>query len=542
MNGQPRHGGRGPTARRIAGAAAVLLLSAPYVYGALGAFPIWDDAWLWLLLREHGVDAVMPSHPDRPLNAAIWEWLAARQALFPAGFVAQAISWPLLGGITALIWTRLYPQRHRFAALAGCLAVAPFATQIQMVTVTVALASLLPVLLAYAAVLLAWRYVRRGSWTALLLAVPVLTAGVLIQEYALVAMFVGLVLLSPQLLGTAQTRRRALVAIPVLALANAAAYVLYLAVGDPESRPEAQPQYALRMRDQVGELATRLAIAAWRGLGGGLADSARDLLAGFGRMPVGVFLGALLLGVLLAALLLFAVGDAARRRDEHGPGKPWTRDVALLVGLAIGILPILIMDRVPWDPADGISSRFGLPVVPVIAVILTRCVSLLGRLRLAAVAVAALALVAGGAAVVAAYRAVEERDLVAELGEHIRPHVARHERMTVVVLPLPPRSMGPSRPWELVARLSAEWPPRLADRLWAHPYGDPMPLLYNHDARRRFGPREDCRFPHRVRTSVRLLRRNGRVHTLAWLAAAPDGSIVFEPYCQQAEPTPAAGA
>ncbi|MGH9379805.1 MAG: hypothetical protein ACRD2Z_04230 [Thermoanaerobaculia bacterium] len=536
MSLQAGQGGDRSTTRRVAGAAAVLVLCAPFVYGAIGAFPIWDDAWLWLLLREQGVDAVMPSHPDRPVNAALWEWLAARGALFPVGFVAQAIFWPLLGGITALLWTKLFPLRRRFAALAACLAVAPFATQIHMVTVTVALASLLPVLLAYAAVLLAWRYVARGSWTALLAALPVLTVGVLVQEYALVAGFVGLVLMSSQLLGTPEIRRRALVAIPVLAVANIAAYVLYLAVGEPESRPEAQPQYALRMRDQVADLASRLAIAVWRGLGGGLADATRDLFAGLGQMPVGVLLGALLSGVIVGAFLLYSLGRASTRRDEHGPRGLWSRDVALLVGLAIGILPILLMDRIPWDPADGMSSRFGLPVVPVIAVILTRCVGLLERFRLAAVAVALLALVAGGTAVTDAHRAVEERELMTELGEVIRPHVARHERMMVVVVPQPSRGMGPSRPWELVARLSADWPQRLGNRLWAHPYGDPMPERYNHDARRKFGPRDNCRFPGRLRRHVRLLQRRGCVHTLAWLGTEADGSIDFEPYCREEPP------
>lgn len=542
MSQQAGQGGDRSTARRIAGAAAVLVLCAPYVYGAIGAFPIWDDAWLWLLLREQGVDAVMPSHPDRPVNAALWEWLAARGALFPVGFVAQAIFWPLLGGVTALIWTRLYPQRRRFAALVACLAIAPFAAQNQMVTVTVALASLLPVLLAYAAVLLVWRYVSRGSWAALLLSFPVLTAGVLIQEYALVAAFVGLVLLGSQLLQAPEIRRRALLAIPTLAAVNVAAYALYLTIGDPESRPEAQPEYALRMGDQIGALAFRLAVAAWRGVGGGLVESARDLLTGLGRAPLGVLLGALLFGALLGALLLYAVGGASTRRDAPTTGRHWGQDVALVVGLALGILPILIMDRIPWDPADGMSSRFGLPVLPVIAIILTRGVCLLGRARLAAVTVMLLALIAGGTAVMAAHRAVEERDLVAELGRHIRPHVTRHERMTVVVVPALPRGMGPSRPWELVARLSADWPPLLADRLWAHPYVDPMPMRYNHDARRKFGPREDCRFPSRVRANVRLVTRRGRVHTLAWLAPGSEGSIDFEPYCQRARPNPPAGA
>ena len=138
---------------------ALLLLCGCYTAGAIGAFPLWDDAWIWLLLEEKGPEAIQASFSDRPVNAWLWSTLAESKSLFwRASFVSQALLWPLLGLLSALLWNRLFPELRRYAGLVAVVAVAPFVTKVQMVTVNIALASLLPVVLAYAAVLLLWRY------------------------------------------------------------------------------------------------------------------------------------------------------------------------------------------------------------------------------------------------------------------------------------------------------------------------------------------------------------------------------------------------
>lgn len=521
-----------PSPRRLAGMAAVVLLCIPYTYAAIRAFPLWDDAWIWLLLREEGVAAVAPSFADRPVNAAIWSWLAEHQALFPAGFVAQALFWPLFAGVGALLWLCLHPERRGFAAAAGFLTVAPFVTKVQPVTVNVALASLLPTLLAYGAVLLLWRFVRTGARWTVSAATVTLFIGILIQEYALAVALIGLALLGAETLATRDPRgrRRAVMAALALAVTAGLAYALFLELGDPTVRQDTRPEHALEMRDRVEQLPAGLAVAAWRVLAGGVVDTVRLRLT-----HTEPLLPALLLGTLVAALLVYA--SAGRRRadaaDATTPGaRSWARDLGLLAALLVGIAPVLAMGRIPWDPGDGMTSRYGLPALPIAALLMTRAISAFDRARLAQLVVAALGLLAGGTALVEARELVAERHLVAALGEAIRPHVSEHERLTVAVVPLPERPLGPRRPWELVARLASPWPVDLERRLWAYRYGGGPPLDYREEARRVVGPRHRCRFPRRLSIDIRRLTRRGRVHTLAWLAPSPNGGVTLEPYCR----------
>ena len=90
--------------RAMASALALLLICGPSTIGALWAFPLWDDAFVWLLLQEHGVEALIPSHLDRPVMARVWRLLATSEpALWRAAFVAQGVLWPALGLLSALL-------------------------------------------------------------------------------------------------------------------------------------------------------------------------------------------------------------------------------------------------------------------------------------------------------------------------------------------------------------------------------------------------------------------------------------------------------
>jgi hypothetical protein len=116
--------------RSAASVLALVLICAPLTIGAIWAFPIWDDAWLWLLLKENGAGTIAASVADRPVMAALW-WLLATSddAFWWASFVAQALLWPLLGVISALLWIHLFPGLRRYAVVVACVAVAPICEQ-----------------------------------------------------------------------------------------------------------------------------------------------------------------------------------------------------------------------------------------------------------------------------------------------------------------------------------------------------------------------------------------------------------------------------
>src|SRR4030095_6422296 len=162
--------------RSAASVLALALICVPLTIGAIRAFPIWDDAWLWLLLKEKGVGMIPASIPDRPVMATLWSLLGTSEhAFWSASFVAQALLWPTLGIVSALLWTHLFPNLRRYAMVAGCVTVAPIISKVQMVTANIALGHLLSVVLSYGAFLLLLRFVMtdgRFGRVALGLSIP----------------------------------------------------------------------------------------------------------------------------------------------------------------------------------------------------------------------------------------------------------------------------------------------------------------------------------------------------------------------------------
>ena len=517
---------------------ALILVCVPFTVGAILSFPIWDDAWLWLLIKEHGVHAIVPTFRDRPVNARLWHLLATSEQMFWFfGLLAQAIIWPMFGVTSALLWNRLFPSLRRYAFVAACVAVAPFVTKVQMVTFNIALASLLSVMLGYGALLLLLCFVADGSRfgrVALLLSLPLLGCAILIQEYALSVALVMLVLLSSYLYFAPDiaTRTRARYAVLFVIVVTVSAYAIYLLLGDPGARPSVRPQNALALGGyDLVRLPFKLMSAIWRSVVGGFASSLGELawMSKLNLVAAGY-------GALVAGLLFY--GSRNRNQASLFRHEDNNRDVLLLaVALAAGLMPLLATGRMPWDPADGMSSRFGLPVIPIVAALTVRMAIGLVRPRLSAVPVVLLGLTAGTTAVTESWSAVSERRAVTALGKALEPYVSSSEGYTVAVVPLPERTLGPRRQWELTARLSATWSRELGQKFWAYRLGGGAALHYKEEAQDIFGNRESCKMPHNIDVELKMgsldrgLMRKGRLDRLLWAGFKPDGSILVEPYC-----------
>jgi hypothetical protein len=205
--------------------------------------------------------------------------------------------------------------------------------------------------------------------------------------------------------------------------------------------------------------------------------------------------------------------------------------LALLVALVAGLAPVVVMGRVPWDTADGMTSRYGMAVLPVLAALMVRTALALINQRLRAVPVLLLALVAGVTALSEVSGAIEERRLVGRMGAALQPRVAETSGHTIAAVSLPERPIGPRRQWELVARLAADWPAEQRERLWAYRYGGGPGLEYKEEATRVLGPRKRCRPPQRIRKRVRLVERHGPVSQVLWLTPGRRQPVIIEPYC-----------
>ena len=517
----------------VASVLALLLICVPLTIGAIGAFPIWDDASVWLLFQERGVNALVASHRDRPVMGHLWSLLAVSENTFwGAAFVAQALLWPALGLLSALVWSHYFPTLRRFAGVVGCVAIAPFATKVQMVTANIALASFLSVALGYAAlVLLAGLIARDDRWSRARFAagVSLLALAILIQEYALSVVIVIVVLFGSTawLWGDRERQRRAFRVVGASTVAAVAAYVIYFFLADRDARADVHPAHVIKLGGAyfLG-LPLRFVSVLWQGIAGGVADSLSQV--SFASRS-NIFAAAY--GVIAALLLVYGCRRHSPTADESMRPKDVATALLFAVALIAGITPMVLMGRVPWDPNDGMSSRFGLPVLPLVAALIVFASVTLIRPRFWAAPVLVLGFAAGHAAFSDTWSAVRERRMMSHLGEALQSYVSSAPGYTVAIIPLPERSLGPRRQWELTARVAANWPSELRERFWAYRFGGGLPLYADEEAGSVFGPRGSCRRPEEIDREVRLVVRRGHLDRLLWAEPHSDGSISIEPYC-----------
>jgi hypothetical protein len=117
-------------------------------------------------------------------------------------------------------------------------------------------------------------------------------------------------------------------------------------------------------------------------------------------------------------------------------------------------------------------------------------------------------------------------------GVALEPYVASKEGITVAVVALPERSLGPRRAYELAVRLSAKWPPELRRRFWAFRlHGGPPNYAVFNEAESTFGRRAHCKLPRDFKWSQRAVTREGPLDQLIMVKPETDGSISVEPFC-----------
>src|ERR1035438_1131541 len=88
--------------------AAVLL---PCFAALLVVFPVADDAWLSLLIKERGASALTSEVAHRPLFAWILrQSFQSRQVYFVVGFIVNAVTWIAMGLETQWLMGRLLPE------------------------------------------------------------------------------------------------------------------------------------------------------------------------------------------------------------------------------------------------------------------------------------------------------------------------------------------------------------------------------------------------------------------------------------------------
>jgi hypothetical protein len=238
-------------------------------------------------------------------------------------------------------------------------------------------------------------------------------------------------------------------------------------------------------------------------------------------------------GAIVAGLLFYGSRNPQHNAKSSSTNTISERDVLLpAVALVAGLVPIVAMDRIPWNPGDASQSRYELPLLPITASLIVLIGLILLRRRFWAVPILLLGFIAGNATFSEVWSAISERQQMSDLGVALEPYVASKEGITVAVVVLPERSLGPRRPYELTARLAATWPRELRRRFWAFRLGGGPPnySLFN-EAESIFGPRADCKLPRDFKWSLRAVTREGPLDQLIMVKPETDGSTSIEPYC-----------
>ena len=245
----------------------------------------------------------------------------------------------------------------------GCVTVAPIVSKVQMVTATIALQHLLSVVPSYGAFLLLLHFVLangRFGWAALGLSLPMLGFGVLVTEYALPVVIVMVVIFwsYARRASDAATKARAWRAITLSIVTAGAAYAIFFVTADFSVRQgEVSPLYAFTLGTaHFVRFPFKVVEGLWRSLAGGFVQalgSNADLTSG----RSGCRLRRACRG--LAVLWLPASSACGYLSAKNTIS---SRDVLpLAVACVAGLLPAIAMGRIPWNPVDGMSSRFELP-------------------------------------------------------------------------------------------------------------------------------------------------------------------------------------
>ena len=509
---------------------ALLMVLAPLTIGAIGALPMFDDAWNWLYFKEKGTDFVT-GIPDRLVMGYVWTVLSlSEDAFWLFNYAAHALLWGGLAFATAILWRHLLPNLAPYGWVAACVAIAPFGFHSQTMLANIVLGCLLSIVLAYSAYLLLLRFIRASDtagWIALAASQLLLGFAILHMEYAFsVVGIMGSLLLLPAILNPNEGERvRTYRVILLSTVVAGAAYGAYYLLAEWRANTEIMYKHPPIAKELGVMFVVKMGQSIWQGLIGNMALSLSEV-----RLTSKSGLLAVIYGAVVGVLLI--VGVRAHRASNNSSPSKWGTIVLLAIAMVAGLLPVIYSGRLPWNPDDGTTSRFGTAVLPVMAMLLLLIGLSLVRRKLWFILVFILGGASGDIAFSEGWRFIQDRQEMARMGAAVRPHVSDRGGLTVAIVSLPWRKFGPVRQWELAARLSADWPVAQREKFWAFRYGGNPPLtFYTEEASLLFGTRAECKIPKEGDFGTRLIERKGPIDRFLWIERRSDGTFAVEPFC-----------
>ena len=489
----------------------VLLIAAPLAYASYRAFPLYDDGWLALLIREHGQNAAWSTMPDRPLYAVVMTALFLPESVEKIGFVAVTFAlWIAFALVAGWLWRTLSPDLARYAPVASALVIAPIVATCQLTTVVTSL-QIIPPLLVFCAIILLLNYVADGRTWRNAVAAALVACGTLFSEYAVPASAAGIVLLLRPLLfeRNAEKRKRARLAVLTLGAVCLISYVVYFKLADASFRPSVSPFAATdTVKRNPLSIVTNLANGTWRSVVGAYGS-------GLGKVAIHWDSKSTLVAAGFSIPLIFALLFSCRGRTKRDEPSVYDSLFPLLAVLA-GLLPVALMNRSTF--MVGFGSRFLIPILPVAAAATLSIVFSITRPAARSIAVAAVGLIGAYSTLITVNTVLQDQSLAAEIGRTLRPQLSTAGGNTVAVV----NRQGID--YEMTATASAAWSTDQGRKFW----------LYDEaTARKVLGSRQSCIQPLTLSLNQRHVSRSGPIDVLLWVETVDTKIVAVEPYCRQ---------
>jgi hypothetical protein len=487
-----------------------------YLITAYKSFPVMDDGYLSLVVKERGIEGIPQYHSDRLLVGWIFFQMAhlCGRHFWLATMLMTFLLWIVLGEESVLLWQITFPEKKDYAPLIACLTVSPIVLQVQITTVA-SMEGLMSTVIGYFSLLLLYKWVHRGPFLLLPSALAGLAVGELLTEYTVPVAAVITVILLYQMKKTdlALSYRIRCSALSVAAV-TFVSYAVYLGTSH-FSRPRTNPTLVINT-GLLLNFPFGLILRIWHATLGAYATAAGNFFVNMGSKSS---ILAAVFGCTTAATCLFLIGKAPASEPI-----PKRKLLMLFVALLAGLTPVTLMRPFPGSPPmytlqNGFDSRFFIPVMPIAAVLTIASVLTIVRRQFQRVAVGILAGLCGAVVFNTCWTSYKEQQLMAKLGRSLEPYVSSGQNFTAAVLSGHEYCMVDT---SCTAKATVSYSASLSRKSW---------ICLKQEGVKLFGPRSKCSQDLEIHTAHPLVKRDGPLSNLLWIETVDYDNFSLQPYC-----------
>jgi hypothetical protein len=437
--------------------------------GVWFVFPVTDDAWLLLLVKEAGHGTIRPTLANRPLFGALLDMLSHSITLYRvSGLVSSLLIWLLFAIVTARLWNWLHPDEPEFGPAAALLAISPVIVLTQLTTYTVTLPINVGMVLGYLAFFAVANpepYSEPAFRFRLAVAVLLLAIAAVLSEYAVATAGIGCVLLGCRIRSEGPAWKRYLFGVGALTGGLVLGTLAFRLTADLSSIPQNTFGGGLRLLwDERYDLPFLAVNAVWRSLAGAAIFAFSQVrLSWYEKSTIasalaGVLSASVLYGIVTAARPPFPESDKNRSRQM-----PW---FGYTLALAIGLSPVILRSPSvgsagPDAHVEEYGTRMYLTAAPIAACIAVDFLRNVLRRRWQWVVIVGIGFVAGHATFRHVWSSYSDRRDVRLLSAVVMPYVEASPGMTLVVL-----SEYLGRDYQITGQATVDWSPESSRKVW----------------------------------------------------------------------------